>query len=113
MRKLIATITLFTITTSSYAANWMCDNKSDQREYDQCYEYAVNGGLTRMKKNYDIIMASSKVPQSEKDYIPKAHKKWWKEVNKRCSDNTCYYGYISTRNNEIEQYMVKRGLNPI
>ncbi|BAW19073.1 hypothetical protein [Ralstonia phage RP31] len=115
MKKLFAVLILAAISTQSFAMrNSMCEAKQDQREYDNCYNLAINGGMTRMKGNYSRIMSSSNVPQNEKDVIPKFHKKWLKEVEKQCgNDSVCFYDNLSDRNMEIERYMVKYNLTPM
>ncbi|MGT2430361.1 hypothetical protein ACU4HD_19600 [Cupriavidus basilensis] len=113
MRKLTITLALLTIATVSHAGVDICSMKRSQNERAQCYEYAVSGGLLRMKKNYERIMAAPNVPKAEKEKIPKNHKKWADYVEKQCSDNACYYNYISDRNQYVEQIMVKYGINPI
>lgn len=109
---IIATILFATVVASAHAVPG-CDLKRSAQERAQCSEYAVQGGLVRMKKNYDIIMASKRVPQEEKDKIPEYHRKWAEMVDKSCSDNDCYYSNISRRNSAIEDFMHKYGLNPI
>ncbi|MFC3532020.1 hypothetical protein ACFOLG_07460 [Vogesella facilis] len=115
MKKLIFALILAAIGSQSYAMrNSICEQKSDQREYNQCYDLAINGGLARMKGNYNRIMASGNVPKSEKDYIPKNHQKWLKEVEKRCgNDSVCFYDNLSERNFEIERYMGKYNIAPM
>lgn len=115
MRKLIFTLILAVISTQAFARrSSICESKSDQREYNQCYDLSINGALTYMKGNYSRIMASSNVPQNEKDAIPKFHKKWLKKVEKQCgNDGACFYDYLSDRNMEIERYMIKHNLTPM
>lgn len=113
MRKLIIALTLLSAAAFSHAGNSMCDAKYSQAERMQCYNYAVNGGLTRMKENYRRIKNSAKVPENEKTYIDTNHQEWAKYVDSTCRDNVCYYSEISKRNNEIEGYMSKFKLTPM
>ncbi|QBY54458.1 hypothetical protein [Cupriavidus oxalaticus] len=113
LRKLTITLALLTIATVSHAGVDICSMKRSQYERAQCYEYAVSGGLLRMKKNYERIMAAPNVPKALKENIPKNHKEWTDYVEKKCSDNACYYSHIRDRNQDVEQFMAKYGINPI
>lgn len=112
MKKIIIAFFMFAVASMAHAVPG-CDLKRTAHERAQCSEYAVNGGLIRMQKNYDRIMASSKVPQKEKDKIPDYHRKWASKVDNTCTDNDCFYHHISKRNGEIESFMRKYGLEPI
>lgn len=114
MHKLTITIALLIIATASHAGVDICSMKRSQNERAQCYEYAVSGGLIRMKKNYERIMAAPNVPKGEKENILTNHKEWINHVEKKCANNNaCYYSYISDRNMEVEQFMAKYGIQPI
>lgn len=114
MRKLILATALFSIAAMSHASNPICDGKYSQAERAQCYSYAVNGGMTRMKGNYKRIQASAKIPQNEKDYINVNHNEWAKAAESQCrGSDVCLYGEISKRNSEIEGYMRQHKLTPM
>ena len=116
MKNIIATITLLIISAASYAngGDYICGMKRTQQEQVECYNLIQRGGLVRMQKNYERIMASPKIPQNEKDYIDPNHRKWSGETEHRCGNNgSCRYDAISRRNAEIEKYMKGYGLQPI
>lgn len=115
MKKIIFAIAIAAMSTQAFAiTNSICEAKQDQRAYDNCYNLAINGGLTRMKGNYGRITTSSRVPQKEKDYIANNHNEWVKDVEKRCgTDSVCFYDNLSDRNMQIERYMAKYNLIPM
>lgn len=114
MRKLFMFIALIAAASFSYAGplDLVCGTKRTQEEVNQCVLFAVNGGAARMKKNYDIIAASSKIPDDQKSGIPANHEEWAAYVDNNCDNDVCVYDFISSRNEEVEQFMRKFGVKP-
>ncbi|CAJ3295181.1 Uncharacterized protein conserved in bacteria [Burkholderia pseudomallei] len=113
MNKLIAALALALAATQAHAYVDICAMKNSQSEAQQCYQYGANGGMLRMKENYKRILNSPRVSDSEKRELQNNQKKWEKAVDSKCDDNVCYYRAIGSRNDEIEQFMRSRGLQPM
>ena len=113
MKKLITTLILAIIATQAHAYVDICNMKRSQAEQQQCYQYGASGGMIRMKKNYERIMNSERVSSSDKKYLQDNQKKWEVAVDRKCSDNVCYYHAIAQRNEDLQQFMQNHGLQPM
>jgi hypothetical protein len=115
MKKSIVAIVLLVTGAVGHAGplDYVCGMKRTQQEVNSCVALVVNGGTVRMKKNYERIAASSKIPYDQKSGIPANHEEWAANVDKKCNDNVCVYNFISKRNEEIEQFMRKFGVAPV
>lgn len=112
----IAVLTLSMLTTLAHAqvrASDICNMKRSQYERNQCLEYGLRGSMLRVKSNTQRLLDSNRVPDSEKDSLLKSHQKWASKLERKCSDNECYYDMTSERNNEIERIMAKYGIAPV
>ncbi|KIP15528.1 hypothetical protein KY49_4592 [Burkholderia sp. MSHR3999] len=119
MRKFLVAIatvafTMFaTQAQAQFRASDICNMKRSQYERNQCLEYGLRGSMLRVKGNTERLLASSRVPDSEKENILKAHKKWAAEVKSECSETECFWNMSSDRNSEIEKIMAKYNIAPM
>ncbi|KVT96581.1 hypothetical protein WK60_08580 [Burkholderia ubonensis] len=119
MRKFLVAIATVAFTAfaiqaqAQFRASDICNMKRSQYERNQCLEYGLRGSMLRVKGNTERLLASSRVPDSEKENILKAHKKWAAEVKSECSETECFWNMSSKRNNEIEKIMAKYNIAPM
>ncbi|WP_066731110.1 hypothetical protein [Cupriavidus sp. D384] len=113
MKKFIATLILAVVGTQAYAYVDICNMKRSQAEQQQCYQYGASGGMTRMRENNKRVLNSARVSDSEKKAIQDNQKKWEAAVDRKCNDNVCFYHAVASRNDEIQEFMRSRGIQPM
>jgi hypothetical protein len=92
MKKSIVAIVLLVTGAVGHAGplDYVCGMKRTQQEVNSCVALVVNGGTVRMKKNYERIAASSKIPYDQKSGIPANHEEWAANVDKKKKlNNSC------------------------
>lgn len=112
----ISTFVILTaLSSAAHAAGiFVCEVKRTAQERAECTQFILSGGMIRMKKNYERIMASPTVPQKEKELLDPHHRKWAARVERECGNDVgCRYDNISSRNNQIERFMNAYGVEPI
>lgn len=113
MKKLIAALVLAAVTVQAHAYVDICEMKRSIAEAQQCYLYGAKGGILRMKENYKRIINSSQVSEKDKTYIEDNQKKWEKAVDSKCDDNACYFRAVGERNEQMEEFMRNRNVQPM